>query len=152
MFVCFPHCWPCGYKHHVSEWQSLSCVQVFAIPGTVAWEAPPPMEFSRQEYWSGVPFSSPFKQHSSWQSTALENVISHWVQKNGYSVKAAAGAPQSWVGLERNTLLCSCHYVSVLPAWCITWQPDQFLFSQQLSIRGLFFFFSTPKSSFYPIR
>ena len=36
----------------------LSCVQLFAIPGTVAYQAPPSMEFSRQEYWSGLPFPS----------------------------------------------------------------------------------------------
>jgi hypothetical protein len=28
-------------------------------PGTVACQAPLPMEFSRQEYWSRVPFPSP---------------------------------------------------------------------------------------------
>ena len=33
--------------------KSLSHVQLFAIPWTVALEAPLSMEFSRQEYWSG---------------------------------------------------------------------------------------------------
>ena len=28
-------------------------------PWAVAYQAPPSMEFSRQEYWSGLPFSSP---------------------------------------------------------------------------------------------
>ena len=37
----------------------LSCVQLFAAPWTVAYQAPPPMEFSRQGYWSGLPFPSP---------------------------------------------------------------------------------------------
>ena len=32
---------------------------VVAIPGTVAYQAPPSMEFSRQEYWSGLPFPYP---------------------------------------------------------------------------------------------
>ena len=32
---------------------------LFAIPWTVAYQAPPSMEFSRQEYWSGLPFLSP---------------------------------------------------------------------------------------------
>ena len=36
----------------------LSCVWLFAIPWTVACQAPPSMEFSRQEYWSGSPFPS----------------------------------------------------------------------------------------------
>ena len=29
------------------------------MPWTVAYQAPPSMEFSRQEYWSGLPFLSP---------------------------------------------------------------------------------------------
>ena len=37
----------------------LSCVQLFATPWTVAYQAPLSMEFSRQEYWSGLPFPSP---------------------------------------------------------------------------------------------
>ena len=39
--------------------KSLNRVQFFATPWTVAHQAPPPMEFSRQEYWSGLPFPSP---------------------------------------------------------------------------------------------
>ena len=39
--------------------QSLSCVGLFATPWTVAHQAPPSMEFSRQEYWSGLPFPPP---------------------------------------------------------------------------------------------
>ena len=44
----------------LSEWvKSLSHVQLFATPWTVAQQAPPSMGFSRQEYWSGLPFPSP---------------------------------------------------------------------------------------------
>ena len=39
--------------------QLLSRVQLFAIPWTVACQIPLPMEFSRQEYWSGVSFPTP---------------------------------------------------------------------------------------------
>ena len=39
--------------------KSLSCVRLFATPGTVAYQAPPSMGFSRQECWSGLPFPSP---------------------------------------------------------------------------------------------
>ena len=31
----------------------------FVTPWTVAYQAPPSVGFSRQEYWSGVPFPSP---------------------------------------------------------------------------------------------
>ena len=39
--------------------QSLGCVQPFATPWTVAHQAPLSMEFSRQEFWSGLPCPSP---------------------------------------------------------------------------------------------
>ena len=38
--------------------KSLSHVRLFATPWTVAYQAPPSMGFSRQEYWSGLPFPS----------------------------------------------------------------------------------------------
>ena len=40
--------------------KSLSRVPLFATPRTAAYQAPPSMGFSRQEYWSGVPSPSPF--------------------------------------------------------------------------------------------
>ena len=39
--------------------KSLSRVRFFATPWTVAYQAPLSMGFSRQEYWSGLPFPSP---------------------------------------------------------------------------------------------
>ena len=36
-----------------------SCVRLFATPWTVAHQAPLSMGFSRQGYWSGLPFPSP---------------------------------------------------------------------------------------------
>ena len=41
------------------EVKSLSRVQLFETPWTVAYQAPQSMEFSRQEYWSGLPFRPP---------------------------------------------------------------------------------------------
>ena len=37
----------------------LSCVQPFGTPWTLALQAPLFIQFSRQEYWSGLPFPSP---------------------------------------------------------------------------------------------
>ena len=37
----------------------LSRVQLFATPWTAAYQAPPSMRYSRQEYWSGLPLPSP---------------------------------------------------------------------------------------------
>ena len=39
--------------------KSLSRVQLFMTPRTVAYQVPLSMGFSRQEYWSGLPFPSP---------------------------------------------------------------------------------------------
>ena len=39
--------------------QLLSCVRLFATPWTVACQAPLSKGFSRQEYWSGLPFPTP---------------------------------------------------------------------------------------------
>ena len=41
------------------KWKLLSHVRLFATPWTVAHQAPLSMGFSRQKYWSGVPFPSP---------------------------------------------------------------------------------------------
>ena len=42
--------------------KSLSHVWLLATPWTVAYQAPPSMGFSRQEYWSGMPLPSPPNQ------------------------------------------------------------------------------------------
>ena len=56
----------------------LSHVQLFATTWTVVRQAPLSMEFSRQEYWSGLPFPSPGNlpedpgiKHLSLESPAL---------------------------------------------------------------------------------
>ena len=48
-----------GTEHIIVKVKSLSHIRLFATPWTVAHQAPPSMEFSRQEYWSGLPFPSP---------------------------------------------------------------------------------------------
>ena len=48
---------------NASKWKvkgkSLSHIRLLATPWTAAYQAPPSMGFSRQEYWSGVPLPSP---------------------------------------------------------------------------------------------
>ena len=45
----------CKWKVKV---KSLSCVRLSATPWTAAYQAPPSVGFSRQEYWSGLPLPS----------------------------------------------------------------------------------------------
>ena len=44
----------------------LSHARLFATPWTVADQAPPSMGFSRQKYWSGLPFPSPVQMSIKW--------------------------------------------------------------------------------------
>jgi len=64
-----------GYKWHLihssnqptplkKKMKSFSRVQLFVTLWMVAYQAPPSMGFSRQEYWSGLPFPSPGNLHS----------------------------------------------------------------------------------------
>ena len=48
--------WTHMHSVQFSSVQSLSCVQLFVAPWIVACQAPLFTEFSRQEYWSGLPF------------------------------------------------------------------------------------------------
>ena len=49
----------CVYSHISVQAQLVSRVRLFATLWTVACQAPLSMVFSRQEYWNGLPFSSP---------------------------------------------------------------------------------------------
>ena len=58
-----PSSLPCFFLHDgLVAWPSvlyravLSCGLLFVTPWTVACQAPPSVEFSRQEYWNGLPF------------------------------------------------------------------------------------------------
>ena len=51
--------------------KSLSRVRLLATPWTVAYQAPPSMGFSRQEYWSGVPLPSPHQKDTSVQMSCI---------------------------------------------------------------------------------
>ena len=59
--------WKLDYKESWNEVKSLSHVWLFATLWTIAYQAPLSMGFSKQEYWSGLPFPSP---KESW---ALKN-------------------------------------------------------------------------------
>ena len=70
--------------------QSLSCVQFFATPWTTMHQAPLSMRFSRQQYWSGLPF--PF-------SEALPNPgFNPWIGKIPWR-RESLSTPLFWPGL-----------------------------------------------------
>ena len=53
------HSWGRLSKLKKVKVKSLSRAQLFATSWTVSYQSPPSMGFSRQEYWSGLPFPSP---------------------------------------------------------------------------------------------
>ena len=68
--------WNLTTKFRNVNMKSLSRVQLFVTPWSVAYHSPPPMEFSRQEYWSGLPFLSP----GDLSNPALNPGLSHCKQ------------------------------------------------------------------------
>ena len=70
----------------ISEVKSLSRVRLFATPWTVAHQAPPSMGFSRQEYWSGLPFPSPWTiRGASKPASGLEPGMAQTITLQGRS-------------------------------------------------------------------
>ena len=79
--------------------KSLSHIRPSATPWTAAFQAPPSLEFSRQEYWSGVPLPSPkallkmplFKSPSLLGTSLVDQLLKNlpamqetWVQSLGH--------------------------------------------------------------------
>ena len=71
----------------------LSRVRLFATPWTVAHQAPPTMEFSRQEYWSGLSFPSP------------GDLLDTWIEPRSPSLQADAlpSEPPTKMSIQRKT-------------------------------------------------
>ena len=71
---------------HTCVFSVTQLCRLFATPWTVAYQAPLPMGFSRQEYWSGLSFPPPGKlpnqeiEPMSPVSPALQvnSPVSHW--------------------------------------------------------------------------
>ena len=74
----------CVCVHMHVHTHMLSCILLFATTWTLACQAPLSMGFSRQEYWSGLPFSPPgdlldpgIELCISWQSSTGRQILYH---------------------------------------------------------------------------
>jgi len=77
----------------------LSCVQLFATPWTVACQAPLSVEFSRQEYCSGLTFATPGELHNPWiKATSLVSPA----LASGFPTIVPPGNPFLWLHLLLN--------------------------------------------------
>ena len=70
------------------KWNVLSHVWLFATPWTVAHQAPLSMKFSRQEYWSGLPFSSPGDIPDPGDQTRQWKRLNSWYTHHGQTSNA----------------------------------------------------------------
>ena len=65
--------------------KSLSPVWLFVTPWTVAYQVPPSMGFSTQEYWSGLPFPSPGEsspaRDQTWISCIVGRFFTNWATR-----------------------------------------------------------------------
>ena len=87
----------------------LSRVQLLATPWTAAYQAPPSMGFSRQEYWSGVPLPSPQYVASVLhydKSYIIERVTGLWVQFSDREM-----ALRCFSGYHLTYFTLNCHHV-----------------------------------------
>ena len=76
----------------------LSHVRLLVTPWTAAYQAPPSMGFSRQEYWSGVPLPSPL----------LTLLISKFTSSSSFSVV--------FLGFFIWMIMLSANTISILPS------------------------------------
>ena len=91
---------------HGPSVQSLSRVQLFAAPQTVAYQAPLSMGFSRQQYWSELPFPSP----GDLPNPGLEP------RSPTLQTDTLPSEPKQWYNLCQR-MLCLCSFLGVL--WCL---------------------------------
>ena len=80
--------------------KSLSRVRLLATPWTAAYQAPPSMGFSRQEFWSGVPLPSPLGTPEGAKCLFFREV-SHLMKRritvlNWSRVKVTRSCPTHW--------------------------------------------------------
>ena len=115
--------------------KSLSCVQLFATPWTVAYQGPLSMGFSRQEYWSGLPFPSPGDLPNPgielWVSCIAGRCFTIWATREAhcyhYLIKLK--------NLESLQYFLPCEYLS----WCSPRQNWWLLSGDSLSRLALIF-------------
>ena len=67
----------CHFLLQCMKVKSLSRVQLLVTPWTAAYQIPPSMGFSRQEYWSGVPLPSPSHTLDDPKTASIEGGPDH---------------------------------------------------------------------------
>ena len=124
---------------------TLSRVQLYATPWTVARQAPLSMGFPRQEYWSGLPFPPP----GMFPAQGLNPHFLHWQVGSlppshlgtlGHSQKALYAIPKSshW----NLTMLAPCFHYFILTLHILEAEDQRVTFSPCKGLLFLLLFFS----------
>ena len=95
----------CKWKVKV---KSLSCVRLLVTPWTAAYQAPPSMGFSRQEYWSGLPTAILKYQLGVLQ---FNPVMTPPIQRQHQIPKVKGLLPGEWPPLQRPNTRSGCHVI-----------------------------------------
>ena len=107
--------------------KSLSHVRLFATPWNEAYQAPPPMGFSRHEYWSGLPLPSPVSvsRDMKFSSIHLPGLGPTWL------IPPQKGYLQTW-WLPAWSL--SVQFSSVAESCLTPWDPMDWAHQASMSI------------------
>ena len=92
--------------------KSFSRVRLLATPWTAAYQAPPSMGFSRQEYWSGVPLPSPilhFTSLSNYAAAAAGKSLQSCLTARPHR-RQPTRLPRPWDSPGKNTGV-GCHFL-----------------------------------------
>ena len=85
----------------------LSCVRLFATPWTAAHQAPLSMEFSKQNYWSGLPFPIPGDLPDP--GSKLTSPVSPGLVGGLFTTEPLAAAAAAAKSLQSCLTLCNPH-------------------------------------------
>ena len=106
--------------------QSFCPLQLFVIPWAIAHYGPLSLEFSRQEYWSGLPFPTPFPSDPGiepvsvfpafWQEDSLPLVKMKTLFFFPYPSLQTCCIPKVRTALDHTVFLASVHFVT-----CWSW-------------------------------
>ena len=98
--------------------KSLSCVRLLVTPWTAAHQVPPSMGFSRQEYWSGVPYILATTIISYWASW-----IAQWLKKKKICLSSRRSRFDPWSGkiphVTRQLSPCATTTEARVPRACV---------------------------------
>ena len=97
----------CHFLLQCMKVKLLSRVRLLSTPWTAAYQAPPSMGFSRQEYWSGLPLPSPRDLWDNIKCTNIQiiGVPEEEEKKKGYEKNFEAFIVENFLIMEKEIVI-----------------------------------------------